>query len=98
MSLSADDDFLGATAQQARVAYATQQLNVCRNALQGCQADVGREVDAGEPRVQHELLYYTEQVARWQDYLVYLEKGTNAVESVQALDVPMSVFSPHCQV
>jgi len=34
MSLSADDEFLNIIAHQARVAYATQQLAACREALQ----------------------------------------------------------------
>ena len=53
MSLSADDDFLIAIAQQALVAYATHQLGVCRTALQSWQAEAALEVGANDnSRVQ----------------------------------------------
>ena len=55
MSLSADDDFLVAIAQQALVAYATHQLDVCRAALQNWQAEAALVVGTGDSRVQHEL-------------------------------------------
>ena len=90
MSLYADDAFLDLIVHQARVAYATQQLNAYRNELACWQTHETRAVDALEPRVRHEMLYYTQQVARWQDYLIGLEQGINAVGSVPALDVPMS--------
>ena len=86
MSLSADDDFLVAIAQQALVAYATHQLGVCRTALQSWQAEAALEVGANDnSRVQHELAYYTTQVKRWQDYLERLRPASNGVVSVPAL-------------
>ena len=86
MSLSADDDFLVAIAQQALVAYATHQLGVCRTALQRCQAQAALEVGAGDnSRVRHELAYYTTQVERWQGYLGRLRTESNGVASVPAL-------------
>ena len=92
MSLSVDDDFLDAIAHQARVAYAMQQLHACRTALQRWQANAGGEVGAGDPtHVEHELMYYTQQVERWQDYLSRLREGPNVLGSAQALrvqDVP----------
>jgi len=54
MSLAADDEFLGTIAQQ---------LDACRTALQNWQAEAAFEVGAREnPRVRHELAYYTTQV------------------------------------
>lgn len=70
MSLTTDDDFLVAIAEQALVAYATYQLGVCRIALQSWQAESALVVDTGNnSRVLHELAYYTTQVERWQGYL-----------------------------
>jgi len=70
MSLSTDDAFLQVIAQQAQVAYATQQLIVHRSALQHWQAQAARELSgADHPRVQYELEYYNQQVERWQEYL-----------------------------
>jgi hypothetical protein len=88
MDLRADDDFLGAIAQQARITYATQQLHASRNALQARQADAAREVCASDStRVQDELAYYTRQVAHWQDYLGRLGTEAKMVAPVQALIV-----------
>ena len=83
MSLSADDDFLVAIAQQALVAYATHQLDVCRTALQNWQAEAALVVSTGDSRVQHELAFYTTQVERWQGYLERLR-----TESTGATPVP----------
>jgi hypothetical protein len=70
MSLSADDDFLNTIAYQARVAYATQQLQSCQQALQHWQARVTPELGASDrARAQDELAYYAQQVERWQSYL-----------------------------
>jgi hypothetical protein len=86
MSLAADDEFLGAIAQQARVAYATQQLDACRTALQSWQAEAAFEVGApDDPRVRHELAYYTSQVERWQEYLRCLGQGLHQVGAAQEL-------------
>jgi hypothetical protein len=68
MSLSADDEFLNVIAHQARVAYATQQLSMCREALRAWQANTEGEVH-DHPRVLDELAEYTRQIAHWQDYL-----------------------------
>jgi hypothetical protein len=85
MSLSADDDFLVAIAQQALAAYATHQLDVCRAALQSWQTEAALVVATGDSRVQHELAYYTIQVDRWQDYLERLRTESHGVASVLAL-------------
>ena len=70
MSLSADDEFLNTIAYQARVAYATQQLATCRDALQRRQVDGAPEAGASDGgAVQQELVHYTQQIERWQDYL-----------------------------
>jgi len=88
MSLSADDDFLDVVAHQARVTYATQQLNICRTALQRWQAHPADEVGAYDhARVQHELVYYTQQVNRWLDYLASLGQMPYVRWSTSALMV-----------
>jgi hypothetical protein len=87
MSLYADDSFLDVIVHQAQVAYATQQLNSHRKELQCRQAHERSAADALEPRVQHELRYCTQQVARWEDYLLRLEQGAPAIGSAPALNV-----------
>jgi hypothetical protein len=83
MSLSADDDFLIAIAQQALVSYATHQLVVCRTALQSWQAEAALVVDTGDnSRVRHELAYYTTQVERWQGYLERLQAASKGIAFV----------------
>jgi K+-transporting ATPase c subunit len=70
MSLSANDEFLGAIAQQAQVAYASQQLHVLQDMLQDLLTHSGAGLDIGvSPRAQHELVYYTQQIERWQEYM-----------------------------
>ena len=67
MSLSASDAFLDAIAQQAQVTYASQQLHVLQDMFQDLLTHSGAELDAGvSPRAQHELVYYTQQIERWQ--------------------------------
>ena len=85
MSLSADDDFLAAIAQQALVAYAMYQLGVCQAALQSWQSEAALVVATGDSRVRHELAYYTTQVERWQGYLERLRTESNGVAPVPAL-------------
>jgi len=85
MSLSADDDFLVAIVQQALVAYATHQLDVCRAALQNWQAEAALVVSTGDSRVHHELAFYTTQVERWQGYLERLRTESHGAASVPAL-------------
>ena len=70
VSLSANDEFLDTIAQQARVAYASQQLQVLQDMIQRWQTQTVWELGAADrPRVQHELVYYTQQMQRWQEYL-----------------------------
>jgi hypothetical protein len=86
MSLAADDDFLGIIAQQAQLAYAMQQLHACQQALQNWQAKAALGVGASDNlRARHELVYYTQQIERWQDYLRLLGMVSNPVSSVRAL-------------
>jgi hypothetical protein len=68
-----DDALLDAIARQARMAYAQQQLEQFRTALQQwrVQADHGSD-GFSDQRVQHELAYYAQQVIRWQTYLTNL--------------------------
>jgi hypothetical protein len=82
MSLSADDEFLNTIAYQARVAYATQQLAACRDALQRRQVGGASEAGAsdGVP-LQQELAHYTQQLERWQDYLGHLGAGPNGLSA-----------------
>jgi hypothetical protein len=86
MSLSADDDFLNTIAHQARVAYATQQLESCQQALRRWQAHAAPEVGASDPRAQYEQAYYTEQVERWQSYLRSLGEQPDVGCSICALE------------
>ena len=70
MGLSANDAFLDTIAQQARLAYASQQLHVLQTRLQRLQVDAEAGLDAeSSSRVRHELTYYTQQIERWQSYL-----------------------------
>ncbi|HEX5692750.1 MAG TPA: hypothetical protein VFX76_22210 [Roseiflexaceae bacterium] len=68
MSLSAHDEFLHVIAHQARVAYATQQLSMCRKALQAWQANAPDEI-YDRTHMANQLADYTRQIAHWQDYL-----------------------------
>jgi hypothetical protein len=82
MSLSADDEFLNVIAHQARVAYATQQLSTCREALQAWQANTEREVH-DHTRVLDQLADYTRQIAHWQDYLGSLGGMSNLLRGCE---------------
>ena len=84
MSLSADDEFLNTIAHQARVAYATQQLAACRDALQCRQVDGASEAGASDGgAVQQELVHYTQQIERWQNYLGHLGAKPNVLWASQ---------------
>jgi hypothetical protein len=73
-----DDEFLNVIAHQTRVTYATQQLDAYHHALGRWQAYAIRELAApDDSRVRHELAYYRQQIARWQDYLRRLATETN---------------------
>ena len=73
MSLPADDEFLAIVAQQARITYATQQLQIHQSLLQRWQShQVGDMGPYGPNRVQHELVYYERQAERWLAYLEHL--------------------------
>jgi hypothetical protein len=80
--LCIDDEFLNVIAHQARVTYATQQLDAYEHALGRWQAYAIREIAAPDySRVRHELAYYSQQIARWQDYLGRLETESNVAGS-----------------
>ena len=86
MSLYADDDFLLTIAHQARVAYGTQRLNACWEALQQRQTLATLGIDAADDRrVDHEEAYYTQQVEHWQEYLARLGEESQVVGSVRAI-------------
>jgi hypothetical protein len=86
MSLYADDDFLHTIAHQAQVGYATQRLNICRDALHHWQKRAALDIDAAyDKRVEHEVTYYTQQIERWQAYLERLGEESNVVISAGAL-------------
>ena len=73
MILPADDEFLAIVAQQARMTYATQQLEIHQSALQRWQPhQVGVIGPYGTNRVQHGLVYYQRQAERWLAYLEHL--------------------------
>ena len=71
-----DDPFLNVIAHQMRVTYARQQLDAYQHALGRWQAYAVHELAADSSRVLHELTYYRQQIARWQD-----ELGRLATES-----------------
>jgi hypothetical protein len=80
--LCIDDEFLNVMAHQARVSYASQQLDAYEHALGRWQAYATDEIAAADhSRVRHELAYYSQQVARWQDYLGRLEAKSNVAGS-----------------
>jgi hypothetical protein len=67
---SIDDAFLTVIAHQTRVTTATQQLKAYHHALARWQAYAIREIAAADSaRVQYELAYYRQQIARWQNEL-----------------------------
>jgi hypothetical protein len=85
MSLSVDDEFLTTIAHQARVVYATQQLALCRAALQRWQADGASETEARDAgAVQQELVHHAQQIERWQTYLRHLGAGPKALLASEA--------------
>jgi len=76
MSLSASDAFLDTIAQQAQIAYATEQLQVYQTELQRWHTHPADPVGPySQTRVQHELMYYAQQVERWQKFLARLGIG-----------------------
>jgi len=67
---SIDDAFLTVIAHQMRVTTATQQLKAYHHALARWQAYAIREIAAADSaRMLHELAYYRQQIARWQNEL-----------------------------
>ena len=68
-----DDELLDMIAQQARAAYAQQQLEQFQATLQQWQGHAEHGSNAfSDKRVQHELAYYAQQIIRWQTYLTNL--------------------------
>jgi hypothetical protein len=76
-----DDEFVNVIAHQARVTYAMQQLEAYHHALGRWQAYALHELAADYSRVPHELAYYRQQIARWQDYLARLATESNVAGS-----------------
>jgi hypothetical protein len=89
MSLHPDDEFLDLIVRQARVAYATQQVNAYQKDLECRQAHAMAEDAHQQSRGQQELLYYIQQVGHWQDYLMRLEQRASAA-SAPAPDLLLS--------
>ena len=81
--MSQPDQLLNQIAPQWRVAYAMQQLNICRAALQRWHS---RPIEPAGPynqtRAQHELTYYTQQFERWQAYLDGLRENQRIVQQL----------------
>ena len=64
------EQLLEAIAGQTRMAYAATQLAACQAALDLWQQRAEQRRSEFSPeRLQHELAYYTQQRARWQQYL-----------------------------
>lgn len=74
--LYSDDALLNLIAHQMRITNARQQLDAYQHALGRWQAYAIHELAADSSRVRHELSYYRQQIARWQD-----ELGRLATES-----------------
>ncbi len=71
--MPADEQLLDAIASQARMAYAATQLAACQAALHLWQQRTEQRSGEFSPeRIQHELTYYIQQAARWQQYLTEL--------------------------
>jgi len=71
--IPAEEQLLDAIAGQARMAYAAAQLAACQVALDLWQQRAEqRSSELSLERVQHELAYYTQQMARWQQYILEL--------------------------
>jgi hypothetical protein len=70
-----DEDLLDAIARQARVAYATQQLNECSSAVEHWQKRIEHDADVfNYEGLEHQLNYYVRQAERWQSYLAILQQ------------------------
>lgn len=68
-----NDDRLDRIARQARLAYATYQLQTCQAALQRWQVHIEQSPPKFDPeRVQFEITYHAQQIERWHDYLAAL--------------------------
>lgn len=59
--------------QQVQVAYATRQREMCHTELQRWHCLMADPVSSySYLRMQYELMYYTQQIERWQEYLACL--------------------------
>ncbi len=73
--MNSDEELLDAIAYQARVAYATQQLDAWQTAVQHWQRWVHHSDSAvAQAYARHKVAHCTEHVARWQHYLTDLEQ------------------------
>jgi len=80
--LYSDDEFVNVIAHQARVNYATQQLEAYYHVLERWQAYAIRELATADcSHMRHELAYYRQQIACWQDYLGRLATESNVAGS-----------------
>jgi hypothetical protein len=74
-----DEEFLDMIAYQARVTYATQQLATCQITLHHWQQCTEESATASEhAKAQHNVTYYSQQVAHWQTYLTALTQAQQA--------------------
>ena len=84
---STEEQLLDAIAGQARIAYATAQLAACQAALHLWQQRAEqRSSEFPTERVQHELADYTQQTARWQQYLTELAPEPRIIYSSVAAE------------
>jgi hypothetical protein len=68
--MHAEESCFNAIAIETQVISATAQLAVCRAALRLWQHRAEQPGDEFDPaRIGYELAYYTQQTARWQQYL-----------------------------
>ncbi len=80
--LHVDEVLLDAIAYQARVAYATTQLATCQAALHLWQYRADQQPSQfSRERIQYELAYYTQQVARWHAYLAGLAQEPQVIHA-----------------
>ncbi len=68
-----EEQLLDAIAGQARLAYAAKQLAAGEVALRLWQQRAEQPGTEFSPEgIQHEIVYYTQQIARWQEYIAEL--------------------------
>ena len=71
-----DDAILDMVAHQARIADAKHQLTACEASVRRWQQPIKQSATPADcAHARYELVYYTQQVMRWRDYLAQLTHG-----------------------